>query len=90
MTPTTVTARVPRAPHPSKTAAAKADAPTGDDAADAATQAQQRALAVQKQDFDFATQEQAELEREREALQSLMMAMLKNEDEITKKWIEMI
>jgi hypothetical protein len=82
-----VAARTPRAPH-----AKAADPATGaaDSAADAQTQAQEHTLAVQRQTFDFAMEENSELEREREALAQLMIAQLKDEDEIVKKWIEMI
>ena len=46
--------------------------------------------APQAKAFDAQLAEQAELTREEEALQSLMMAQLKFEDSIMKKWIEMI
>jgi hypothetical protein len=52
---------------------------------------EQRAqLAAQHAAFDFAVAERAELVREHEALQSLLMEQLKNEDEIMKKWIALI
>ena len=47
-------------------------------------------LAAQHAAFDFAVAERAELLREHEALQALMMEQLKNEDEIMKKWIALI
>lgn len=57
---------------------------------DPQTQAQQRALEVQRQAFDIETAETAELEREREALEAIMLARLKDEDEILKKFVELI
>ena len=80
-------ARTPRAPQ-----AKAADPATGaaDSTADAQTQSQQHALAVQRQAFDFEMEERSEVERERQALEQLMLAQLKDEDEIVKKWIAMI
>ncbi|MDQ2866739.1 MAG: hypothetical protein M3R51_11000 [Candidatus Eremiobacteraeota bacterium] len=75
--------RAPRTPQ-----AKSSSAPAKDD--DPETQAQQRALAAQRQAFDLAADEAAELEREREALEQLMLAQLKDEDEIVKKFIAMI
>jgi thioredoxin-like negative regulator of GroEL len=40
--------------------------------------------------FNLATETQAEDEREQAALQQLMLAQLKDEDEVMKKWIAMI
>ena len=54
------------------------------------TPEQQAALAAQHQAFDFETAERAEIMREHEALQALLLEQLKNEDEIMKKWIAMI
>lgn len=54
------------------------------------TPEQQAQIAAQHQAFDFETAERAELLREHEALQALMLEQLKNEDEIMKKWIAMI
>ena len=48
------------------------------------------ALAAKHQAFDLAAAERAEIEREHEALQTMLMAWLKNEDEIMKKWIALI
>ena len=76
--------RTPRAPQV-KTAAQASDAQT-----DPATQAQENALATQRQAFDIGAEQQAELERERQALEQLMIARLKDEDEIMKKFIELI
>jgi len=59
---------------------------TGSDL-DAQEQAQ---ITAQRQAFDFAAAERAEIEREHEVLQALLMAFLKNEDEVTKKWIALI
>jgi hypothetical protein len=51
---------------------------------------QQAQLAAQHAAFDYEAAERAEIEREHEVLQALLMAFLKNEDEITKKWIALI
>lgn len=51
---------------------------------------QQVQVAAQRQAFDYDAAEKAELLREHELLQALLMAHLKNEDEITKKWISLI
>jgi hypothetical protein len=51
---------------------------------------QQNQIAAQHQTFDFEAAERAEILREHEVLQSMLMAHLKNEDEITKKWIALI
>jgi hypothetical protein len=51
---------------------------------------QQAQLAAQRQAFDYDAAERAEIVREHEVLQALLMAHLKNEDEITKKWISLI
>jgi hypothetical protein len=48
------------------------------------------AVAAQHQAFDLAQAEAAELQRELAALDAMMMAQLKNEDEILKKWIALI
>ncbi len=57
---------------------------------DAESQAQEQTLAVQRQAFDIQMEESAELERERQALEQLMLARLKDEDEVVKKFIELI
>jgi hypothetical protein len=51
---------------------------------------QQAQIASQHQAFDFDAAERAEILREHEVLQAMLMAHLKNEDEITKKWIALI
>ncbi len=51
---------------------------------------QQAQLAAQHAAFDYEAAERAEIVREHEVLQALLMAHLKNEDEITKKWIALI
>ncbi len=51
---------------------------------------QQAQIAAQHAAFDYEAAERAEIEREHEVLQALLMAFLKNEDEITKKWISLI
>jgi hypothetical protein len=47
-------------------------------------------IAAQHQAFDYDAAERAEIEREHEILEALVMAFLKNEDEVTKKWIALI
>jgi hypothetical protein len=51
---------------------------------------QQAQIAAQRQAFDFQAAERAEIAREHEVLQALLLAFLKNEDEVTKKWISLI
>jgi hypothetical protein len=67
---------------PRGSAAAASDADLGTE--------QQAQISAQRQAFDFDAAERAEIEREHEMLQALLMAFLKNEDEITKKWIALI
>ncbi len=80
-------ARAPRAPQlrlaadPATGAAASAP----DDAS-----AQEHTLALAKVAFDYEIAEQAEMERERAALEALLLANLKDEDDVMKKWIAMI
>ncbi|MGB8909678.1 MAG: hypothetical protein WCC84_13115 [Candidatus Cybelea sp.] len=54
------------------------------------TPEEQARVAAQRQAFDYDAAERAELVREHEVLEALLMAHLKNEDEITKKWIALI
>ena len=77
--PAPIAARAPRAPQ-----APAADAATG--AADGADPD----LAARTATFNSLAKEQAEDEREREVLEAMMLAQVKYEDEILKKWIEMI
>jgi hypothetical protein len=84
---TFLAARAPRAPQ-AKPATDPATGAASDDSAQ--TQTQQHALALAKAAFDYETELQAEAEREREALESLLLAQLKDEDEVMKKWIAMI
>jgi hypothetical protein len=72
----------PRSIAPVARGAAQADNDLTDD--------QKAQLAAQHAVFDFAIAERAELLREHEALQALLMEQLKNEDEIMKKWIALI
>ncbi len=51
---------------------------------------QQNQLAAQHAAFDYDAAERAEILREHEVIQAMLMAHLKNEDEITKKWIALI
>jgi hypothetical protein len=80
-------ARAPRAPQakPAVDPATGADAAPPDD-----NGAQEQALAQVKAAFNYELALQAEMEREREALEALLIANLKDEDEVMKKWIEMI
>ena len=59
------------------------------DSSDLAAEQQQQ-IAAQHQAFDFDAAERAEILREHEVLEAMLMAHLKNEDEITKKWISLI
>jgi hypothetical protein len=54
------------------------------------TAEQQAQISTQHQAFDYDAAERAEILREHEALQTMLMAFLKNEDEIMKKWIALI
>lgn len=72
------------------TPAARPKAPQGKAADDPEVKEKQDALDLQQALFNVEMAEQAELEREREALEALQMAQIKNEDAIMKKWIEMI
>jgi hypothetical protein len=74
--------RTPRAPQ------AKSAGPVTGAASDATTE--QHALARARAAFDLDTEVQAEAERERDALEQLLLAQLKDEDEVMKKWIAMI
>ena len=65
-------------------------APSSAAATDPDAAAQQAAIAAQHAAFDAELAERAELLREHEALQTLLMEQLKNEDEIMKKWIALI
>ena len=62
-------------------------APAAGSDLDAEPQAQ---IAAQRQAFDYEAAERAEIMREHEVLETLLMAFIKNEDEITKKWIALI
>ncbi len=85
-----IMARAPRAPHPRSRDALTGAAATPAPAPDATSAAEQQTLAATHQQFDLDLDERAELEREREAMESLMLAQLKDEDEVVKKWIAMI
>ena len=50
----------------------------------------QAALLAQQSAFNFQLQERAELMRESNELRALQMQQLKHDDEIVKKWIELI
>ncbi|HTU81714.1 MAG TPA: hypothetical protein VMF61_06270 [Candidatus Acidoferrales bacterium] len=73
-----------------RAAALKAAAAPRSPASDDLTPEQQAQIAAQHQAFDFEIAERAELLREHEALQALVLEQLKNEDEIMKKWIALI
>lgn len=70
---------------PVRAATRPAAAPSSD-----LTGEQQTQIAVQHAAFDFQAAESAELLREHEALQALLLEQLKNEDEVMKKWIALI
>jgi hypothetical protein len=80
-------ARVPRAPQ-TRPAVDPATGAAAADPDDSTTQEQ--ALSQVKAAFDYEMAERAEMEREREALEALLLANLKDEDEVMKKWIAMI
>ncbi|MBV8284891.1 MAG: hypothetical protein JO175_09600 [Candidatus Eremiobacteraeota bacterium] len=61
-----------------------------DPAADPSAAGEQAAIAAQHAAFDAELAERSELLREHEALQTLLMEQLKNEDAIMKKWIALI
>jgi len=61
--------------------------PTQDQAEAARDQA---SLLAQQTQFNFALQERAELMREFNELRALQMEQLKHDDEIVKKWIDLI
>jgi hypothetical protein len=65
-------------------------APRGAASDGSASPEAQAQVAAQRQAFDFDAAERAEMLREHEVLEALLMAHLKNEDEITKKWISLI
>ena len=67
-----------------------AKTPPADPAQQAKDAADQAAIAAQHAAFDFELAERAEILREHEALQALIVEELKNEDEIMKKWIALI
>ena len=49
-----------------------------------------QSLVVRQALFDAEVAEQAEVQREREAMEALIMAFIKQDDAIMKKWIELI
>lgn len=95
-----------RLPAPTRTPSPVGAAPGSDgpEAADAqaATDAQIAALVArvstpedealerQREEFDFVTQVRAETEREINALRDMAMEQMKHDDELLKKWIELI
>jgi hypothetical protein len=83
-----IAARAPRAPQ-AKPAADPATGAAGANPDDTTT-AQDRALAAMKAAFNYEAELDAEAERERAALEALLLAQLKDEDEVMKKWIAMI
>jgi hypothetical protein len=64
--------------------------PASKSADDDLTPDQQAQVAAQHAAFNFQAAEDAELQREHDVLQALLMEELKNEDEIVKKWIALI
>ncbi len=67
-----------------------AHAATAGSATAATKAAADAGVASQSAAFDSSQAESAELQRELEALDEMMMAQLKDEDAILKKWIAMI
>ena len=68
-------------------------APSAEDAASPdSSQAgkEQAALLAQQAAFNYEVQERAELMREFNELRALQMEQLKHDDEIVKKWIDLI
>jgi hypothetical protein len=74
-------------PLPAASRAAPRATPPTPDPGDTDGQAR---IAAQHQTFDFEAAERAEILREHDILQAMLMEQLKNEDEITKKWIALI
>jgi hypothetical protein len=70
---------------PSTVAASVATADDGD-----LTAAQKALIATQHAAFDYEIAERAEILRESDAMETLVMQELKNEDEFMKKWIALI
>jgi hypothetical protein len=64
--------------------------PASTSADDAVTPDEQAQIAAQHATFNFQAAEDAEIQREHDLLQALLMEELKNEDEIVKKWIALI
>jgi hypothetical protein len=67
-----------------------ANRPAAKSPEDDLTPDQQSQIAAQHAAFNFQAAEDAELQREHDLLQALLMEELKNEDEIVKKWIALI
>jgi len=53
-------------------------------------EAREQALQVRQAEFDFEMAERAELAREANVMRDMMLAQLKDDDEIVKKYIMMI
>jgi hypothetical protein len=82
--------RLDRVATASRVPATSAARPAAKSPDDDLTPDQQAQIAAQHAAFDFDTAENAELQREHDLLQALLMEELKNEDEIVKKWIALI
>lgn len=78
----------PARPLPSGRAASGTAASGEDDAVDELRDQEQ--VAEQREAFDFRIAERAEMEREANALRDLMLAQLKEDDDVLKKYIAMI
>jgi len=71
--------------------AGAASPPTSDAASnDDAVAKEQATLLAQQTAFNYQVQERAELLREFNELRALQMEQLKHDDEIVKKWIDLI
>jgi len=90
-----------RAPAPSGAAVpdvGEADSPEVQAALDAriaalvarASTPEDEALERQREEFDFVARAQAESDREINALRDMAMEQMKQDDELLKKWIELI
>jgi hypothetical protein len=81
---------VHRSERPGSGRGALAAPPSASSPASSESSDQQNQIAAQHHAFDFDAAERAEILREHEVLQTMLMAHLKNEDEITKKWIALV
>ena len=81
---------LPVTPTANRTAPARAAATKTAKPATPEDEAREQALQLQQAQFDFEMSERAELQREANVLRDMMVAQLKADDEILKKYIMMI